>query len=103
MTRKVLEIEKIPYFGYNNYSDRWRELFIHPKDAFGVLLQIAEFRPDDWLAPSYQMPEGKKWTASRNNKEYNLTFAHPGGGKITFSLGKDEMEGLVQDLKNLIQ
>ena len=103
MTRKVLETKKIPYFGYNNYGDRWKELFIHPKDAFGILLQIAEFRADDWLAPSYKMPEGEKWAVSRNNEEYTITFSHPGGGKVTLSLGKDEIEELVQDLKNLIQ
>jgi len=102
MTRKRLETSKIPYFGYQNYGDRWKELFIHPKDAFGVLLQIAEFKADDWLAPSYKMREGKKWTVSRNNKEFNLTFAHPGGGKVKLSLSKDETEELIQDLKKLI-
>ena len=38
MTKDVLEQNNIPYFGYQNYGERWKELFIHPKDAFGVLL-----------------------------------------------------------------
>lgn len=42
--RDVLEENGIPYFGYNAYGDSyWKELFIHPRDAFGVLIQIAEF------------------------------------------------------------
>ncbi len=42
MTKKFLEENNIPYFGYRNLFDSWKEIFIHPKDMFGVLLQIAE-------------------------------------------------------------
>ena len=50
--RKTLEAHGIPYFGANEYTDfYWKEIFIHPKDTQGVLIQIAEFNPDDWLSP----------------------------------------------------
>ena len=103
MTREILEKNNIPYFGYQNYRDRWKELFIHPKDAFGVLLQIAEFKASDWLSPSYSMPEDKKWSVERNNKKYNLTFAHPGGGKVKLSLDREEFNKLIEDLNKMLE
>ncbi|MBW2623497.1 MAG: VOC family protein, partial [Deltaproteobacteria bacterium] len=33
--RKRLEEKGVPYFGFQEISDKWKELFIHPKDAFG--------------------------------------------------------------------
>ncbi len=51
-----LDRQGIPYFGYREYGTIWKELFIHPKHAFGVLIQIAEFNADDWLAPAVRMP-----------------------------------------------
>lgn len=103
MTREILEKNDIPYFGFQNYGDRWKELFIHPKDAFGVLLQIAEFKASDWLSPSYSMPEDKKWSVERNNKKYNFTFAHPGGGKVKLSLDREEINKLIEDLNKLLE
>jgi len=103
MTREILEKNDIPYFGFQNYGDRWKELFIHPKDAFGVLLQIAEFKASDWLSPSYSMPEDKKWSVERNNRKYNLTFSHPGGGKVKLSLDREEIDKLIEDLNKLLE
>lgn len=103
MTREILEKNDIPYFGFQNYDDRWKELFIHPKDAFGVLLQIAEFKASDWLSPSYSMPEDKKWSVERNNRKYNLTFAHPGGGKLKLNLDKEEINKLIEDLNKILE
>ncbi len=103
MMREILEKNDIPYFGFQNYGDRWKELFIHPKDAFGVLLQIAEFKASDWLSPSYSMPEDEKWSVERNNKKYNLTFAHPGGGKVKLSLEREEINKLIEDLNKILK
>jgi methylmalonyl-CoA/ethylmalonyl-CoA epimerase len=100
--RKFLEKNKIPYFRQTTYTEAWKEIFIHPKDAFGVLLQIAEFNPNDWLVNSSKISEDKKWTVSRNNDEYNLTFAHPGGGSIKLKMQKEEINKLINDLKNLV-
>lgn len=49
MTKKSLDDNGIPYFGYREMGNHWREIFIHPKHAFGVLFQIAEMVPDDWI------------------------------------------------------
>ena len=103
MTREILEKNDIPYFGFQNYGDRWKELFIHPKDAFGVLLQIAEFKASDWLSPSYSMPEDEKWSVERNNTKYNLTFSHPGGGKVKLSLDREEIDKLIEDLNKILE
>ena len=101
--REFLEKNKIPYFHQSAYTDAWKEIFIHPKDAFGVLLQIAEFRSNDWLAPSSKIPEGGKWIVKRHNDDYILSFPHPGGGLIDLSMKKEEINKLIQDLKNLVE
>ncbi|MFW9939547.1 MAG: VOC family protein [Candidatus Thorarchaeota archaeon] len=103
MAREVLEKNEIPYFGFQNYGDRWKELFIHPKDAFGVLLQIAEFKASDWLSASYSLPDNEKWSVERINNIYNLTFSHPGGGKVKLSLDKEEISKLIGDLNKLLK
>ena len=103
MTRDILEKNSIPYFGFQNYGDRWKELFVHPREAYGVLLQIAEFKASDWLSPSYGMPEDEKWSLERNNKKYNLTFSHPGGGKVKLSLDREEINKLIGDLNKLLE
>lgn len=103
ITREVLEKNEIPYFGFQNYGDRWKELFIHPKDAFGVLLQIAEFKASDWLSASYSLPDDEKWSVERINNIYNLTFSHPGGGKVKLSLDKEEISKLIGDLNKLLE
>lgn len=103
MTRDILEKNNIPYFGFQNYGKRWKELFIHPKDAFGVLLQIGEFKATDWLSPSYSLPESEKWAVERKEHGYNLTIAHPGGGKVNLSLDSVEVKKLIEDLKNILE
>ncbi|MFX1453899.1 MAG: VOC family protein [Promethearchaeota archaeon] len=100
--KEILEKNNIPYFGYNDYGERWKELFIHPKDAFGVLLQIAEFKADDWLDPSYGMPEKQKLSIVKNNEEFLLTFAHPGGGKVNLNLNREDLINLKQNLETLL-
>jgi methylmalonyl-CoA/ethylmalonyl-CoA epimerase len=103
MAREILEKNDIPYFGFQNYGERWKELFIHPKDAFGVLLQIAEFKASDWLSPSYNLPDDEKWSVERNNNKYNLSFSHPGGGKVKLSLDREEINKLIVDLNKLLE
>jgi methylmalonyl-CoA/ethylmalonyl-CoA epimerase len=52
-TRRILEDEGIPTFGYAEPFPGWKELYIHPKNAFGTLIQFAEFYPLDWISPGY--------------------------------------------------
>ncbi|MBW2605339.1 MAG: VOC family protein [Deltaproteobacteria bacterium] len=96
-----LENHNIPYFGYNEYGDFWKEIFIHPKDAFGVLIQIAEFSPDDWLDKSIVFPKGQKWAVIKNNDGCTLNLAHPGGGKVKLELNRSEIKNLIIDLEKL--
>jgi len=98
---RKLEDHNIPYFGYNEYGDFWKEIFIHPKDAFGVLIQIAEFDPDDWLDKSLVFPKGQKWAIIKNNDGCTLNLAHPGGGKVKLKLNRSEIKNLISDLKKL--
>lgn len=101
--KEFLDDNKIPYFGYNDYGDSWKELFIHPKDAFGVLIQIGEFEADDWLSEPNKMPKGMKWSFSEKDGKYNLTFAHPGGGKMKLNLNRDEITKIISDLEKLVK
>ena len=55
-TRRILQERGIPTFGYGEPFPGWKELYIHPKDAFGTLLQFAEFNPLDWIQPGYLPP-----------------------------------------------
>lgn len=99
-----LEKHGIPYFGYNEYPDgRWKEIFIHPRHAFGVLIQVAEFEADDWLAEEVKLPAGTRWQVDRVQEGVQITFAHPGGGKAALRLDIDEVQKLVGDLQSALE
>ena len=89
---------QIPYFGFNDSQENWKEFFIHPRDAFGVLIQIAQFRPAEWLHPEETLPDGKKWSVADKGDHALLTLAHPGGGNVRLPLDKSEVALLIQDL-----
>lgn len=101
--KTTLEENNIPYFGFNDYGSVWKELFIHPRHAFGVLIQLAEFNADDWLAPSVRMPRNTKCSVVKKGVEVQLRFAHPGGGAATMSLSREEAEKLLADLAAAVQ
>lgn len=101
--RTVLDENGIPYFGYNEYPGGvWKELFIHPRHAFGVLIQIAEFTADDWLSERVRMPMGKKFAVEKTAGGCTLTLAHPGGGTMTCELTQDEAAALSASLKEIL-
>lgn len=97
--QKTLENHAIPYFGYHEYGDVWKEIFIHPKDAFGVLIQIAEFNPDDWLNESAILSKREKWAVKKTETGCELSVAHPGGGKVTLELTPGGTEKLIRELE----
>ena len=100
--KKTLQNNNIPYFGYNEYDEfYWKEVFIHPKDAFGVLIQIAEFNPDDWLDKSVKLSGDQGWSVEKSAGGCALTFAHPGGGKATHELTKEDIKNLVSELNQV--
>ncbi|MDR2019052.1 MAG: VOC family protein [Syntrophobacterales bacterium] len=97
--RRALDEHGIPYFGYYECEgDGWKELFIHPRDAFGVLIQIAEFTPDDFIADELKVPGGARWTVEKTSNGATLTFTHPGGGTVRFNMSRDELKALAEDL-----
>ncbi|MFC1859116.1 VOC family protein [Thermodesulfobacteriota bacterium] len=101
--KKTLEAHSIPYFGYKEFEEYyWKEIYIHPKDAQGVLIQIAEFDPNDWLDKSVKLPEEKKWSVEKDADGCILTFAHPGGGKVEHELTQAEIKQMIGELSELI-
>lgn len=100
--KKKLEDNGIPYFGFKTDNDQWKELFIHPKDAFGVLIQIAQFNPKDYLDSSVKLPTGHRWSVKKKDNGAMVEFAHPGGGKVSLELTKAEISELVEELMNSI-
>ena len=100
--KSVLEENNIPYFGFNDENPAWKELFIHPRDAFGVLIQIAEFDPSEFLNASVQLPGKKPWVVQKSDTGGTLTLAHPGGGTVNVDLDPDEVRALIQDLEGLL-
>ena len=99
--KNVLTHHAIPYFGFKDDDPSWKELFIHPRDAFGVLIQIAEFNADDFLAPSVKFAEDRKWQLSPTEHGCCLTVAHPGGGKAFVELTREEARDLATELKRI--
>jgi methylmalonyl-CoA/ethylmalonyl-CoA epimerase len=94
-----LKAQGIPYFGYNEYlSGIWKEIFIHPRHAFGVLIQIAEFEADDWLSEKVKFPAGTRWQVEKTETGASLIFAHPGGGKVSLDLDSEELKQLMASL-----
>lgn len=95
-----LETHGVPFFGYNEYPGGvWKEIFIHPRHAFGVLIQIAEFEAADWLSTKVKFPPETRWQIDRTENGAILTFAHPGGGKVSLNLNRGELQELAESLK----
>jgi methylmalonyl-CoA/ethylmalonyl-CoA epimerase len=51
--QRTLEEKGVSTFGFAEPFPGWKELYIHPKNAFGTLIQFAEFNPLDWINPGY--------------------------------------------------
>jgi len=95
-----LEAQGIPFFGHNEYPGGiWKEIFIHPRHAFGVLIQIAEFEAADWLAETVRLPAGTRWQVEKHEAGATLTLAHPGGGKVSLDLDRGELKKLAAALE----
>lgn len=54
--QRRLQEKGVPTFGYGEPFPGWKELYIHPKHAFGTLIQFAEFNPLDWVEKGYVPP-----------------------------------------------
>ncbi len=95
-----LEAQCIPFFGYNEYPGGvWKEIFIHPRHAFGVLIQIAEFVASDWLSGKVKLSPEIQWQVEKTGTGAILIFAHPGGGKVSLDLNRGELKQLITSLE----
>jgi methylmalonyl-CoA/ethylmalonyl-CoA epimerase len=100
--RRALDERGIPYFGYHEYEGgRWKEIFIHPRDAFGVLIQIAEFKPDDFISDDLKIEDGARWTVEKTPVGMTVRFSHPGGGTVALELTAEEAEALIKDMRRV--
>lgn len=98
-----LDAHGIPFFGYNEYQDcLWKEIYIHPRHAFGVLIQISEFEADFWLSDQVKFPAGTKWQVEKTQTGATLKFAHPGGGKVAMELDRTELKKLMAKLNDAL-
>jgi len=95
---KRLDFLKVPYFGFNDKYENWKELFIHPRDAFGLLIQFAQFDPAEWLDRSQCVEDGQKWEISVNENRMHLAIAHPGGGRVGSEFTTAELDMLISEL-----
>jgi len=100
--KENLEKHNVPYFGFSTDKPGWQELFIHPRDAFGVLVQIAQFSPDEWLDSSLIFKKGARWSTEKTDDGGRLSIQHPGGGKADITLSRLEVERLIKDLNALL-
>jgi len=99
-----LEVQGIPYFGYSEYEYRGeerKEIFIHPCHAFGALIQIAEFGTPVWLSENEKFPPEPRWQVEKTNAGATLIVAHPGGGKVSLDLDREELKQLVALLEKV--
>jgi len=95
-----LEAHGIPFFGFHEYPGGvWKEIFIHPRDAFGVLIQIAEFEAADWLAETVKLPPDTRWRVEKTESGAALVLAHPGGGTVSLDLTRGELTKLAAALE----
>jgi len=97
-TAGQLEYMGIPYFGLNDKYDNWKELFIHPRDAFGLLIQFAQFDPAAWLDQSMNLEKGEKWEVTVSENMLHFKTEHPGGGTTDCVFDRDELDLLIAEL-----
>lgn len=100
--KEYLDEKGIPTFGYSDNYEDWKELFIHPRDAFGVLIQIAQFSPEEFLVEPLRFPAGVKWEIDSSSDGVTLTTAHPGGSKSKLQLTKEEAKKLAEEIMEKI-
>ena len=98
-TKALLRKNNIPYFGDHEYEDvLWKEIYIHPSHAFGLLIQIAEFHPENWLSEQVKIPGDRTWSVQQTGEGVQIELAHPGGGKMKLDLTREEARRLAQEL-----
>jgi len=108
---QILQEKGIPTFGLAEPFPGWKEMYIHPKNAFGTLIQFAEFNPLDWIEPGYIPPAYKEFAPPEPGNqgeevEVRKVKAEKGwameirqGDKV-IRLATDRLGDLIQTLKD---
>ena len=100
--KRILEENNIPYFGYMEGPEVWSELYIHPRDAFGVLIQICQLGPEYHKIEPVKRAEGKRCKVAPCEDGCELVLHHPGGVELKLRLSQEEAEELTKDLQNAL-
>ena len=111
-TRRVLRERSVPTFGYAEPFPGWKEMYIHPKNAFGTLIQFAEFNPLHWIQPGYIPPSyrefappqeigaGKERLTVRRVEAEEGTRLEIGQGEKAIKIPMAQVKDLIQVLKD---
>ncbi len=97
-TKRLLDENGIPNFGFMYSPDLWSELYIHPRDAFGVLIQIAQMGPEYHAIEPTKHAEGKRWKIEATENGCELSIHHPGGVWVKTSFDREEARELAKDI-----
>jgi len=77
--KETLEAHGVPTFGHRENLPGWREVFVHPRHAFGTLLQFAEFDPLDWIDPGHVPPSYAEFAPPRSLAGAGIEVRRTGG------------------------
>jgi len=105
---RKLEENGIPTFGLAEPFPNWKEMYIHPKHAFGTLIQFAEFKPLDWINPGYIPTSYAEFVPrdQKGTKEGAVEVQRVKGEKepeVEIRQGEQKVRVLLSQLEDLIQ
>jgi methylmalonyl-CoA/ethylmalonyl-CoA epimerase len=105
---RKLEENGIPTFGLAEPFPNWKEMYIHPKNAFGTLIQFAEFKPLDWINPGYIPPSYAEFAPAEEvrAKEGRIEVQRVQGEKgpeVEIRQGGQKVRVPLSQLEDLIQ
>ncbi len=104
----MLEGKGIKTFGYSEALPGWKEFYIHPKEAFGTLIQFAEFNPLNWINPGYVPASYREFVpeqqvAAEDHPISVRRLAGEEGPEIEIRRGKRSLTVREDQAANLIQ
>ncbi len=102
-----LQNKGVPTFGLSEPYPSWKEFYIHPKHAFGTLIQFAEFNPLDWVEPGYLPASYKEFVphtgTDKGKSEIEVQrLKTEGEDRIEIHSGKETLQISEGSLKELI-
>jgi len=105
---RKLEENGIPTFGLGEPFPGWKEMYIHPKHAFGTLIQFAEFKPLDWINPGYIPPSYAEFAPAEEvgAKEGRIEVQKVQGEKgpqVEIRQGRQKIRVPLSQVENLLE